>query len=74
MNGKLLQTGGRVGLKRLSTSNRSGHRTCSIKKVVRENFAKSTGKHLCQSLFFNKIAGIRPASLLKRDCGTVVFL
>ena len=30
------------------------------------NFAKFTGKHLCQSLFFNKIAGLRPATLLKK--------
>ena len=25
-----------------------------------------TGKHLCQSLFFNKVAGLRPATLLKK--------
>ena len=35
------------------------------KKGVIENFAKFTGKHLCQSLFFNKVAGFRPATLLK---------
>ena len=29
-------------------------------------FAKLTGKHLCQSLFFNKVAGLRPATLLKK--------
>ena len=29
---------------------------CSIKKGVLRNFAKFTGKHLCQSLFFNKVA------------------
>ena len=28
-------------------------------------FAKFTGKHLCQSLFFNKAAGLMAASLLK---------
>ena len=28
---------------------------------------KFTGKHLCQSLFFNKVAGLRPATLLKRN-------
>ena len=38
---------------------RSSHRRYSIKKVVLKNFAKSTGKHLCQSLFFNKVAGVR---------------
>ena len=30
------------------------------------NFAKLTGKHLCQSLFFNKVADLTPATLLKR--------
>ena len=28
------------------------------------NFAKFTGKHLCQSLYFNKVAELRPATLL----------
>ena len=28
-----------------------------MKKGVIRNFAKFTGKHLCQSLFFNKVAG-----------------
>ena len=27
----------------------------SVKKGVLRNFAKFTGKHLCQSLFFNKV-------------------
>ena len=35
------------------------------KKGVLRNFAKLTGKHLCQS-FLNKVAGLRPAALLKR--------
>ena len=49
---------------------------CSVKKGVLRNFAKFTGKHLCQSLFFNKVAGLSlmPATLLKRDPGTGVFL
>ena len=34
---------------------RSSHRRCSVKKGVLRNFAKFTGKHLCQSLFFNKV-------------------
>ena len=33
---------------------------------VLRNFGKFTGKHLLQSLFFNKDAGLRPATLLKR--------
>ena len=39
---------------------------CSVKKGVLRNFTKFTGKHLCQSLFFNKVAGLRPATLLKK--------
>ena len=45
---------------------RSSHRTCSVRKGVLRNFAKFTGKHLCQSLFFNKNAG-RTATLLKKS-------
>ena len=29
------------------------------KKGVRKNFSKFTGQHLCQSFFFNKVAGLR---------------
>ena len=39
---------------------------CSVKKGVFRNFAKFTGKYLCQSLFFNKVADLRPATLLKK--------
>ena len=35
-------------------------------KVVLKNFAKFIGKHLCHSLFFNKVAGLRPATLIKK--------
>ena len=45
---------------------RSSHRRCSVRKGVLRNFAKFTGKHLCQSLFFNKVAGLRPTTLLKK--------
>ena len=31
-------------------------RRCSVKKDVFKNFPKFTGKHLCQSLFFDKFA------------------
>ena len=37
---------------------RSNHQRCSIKKGVLRNFAKFAGKHLCQILFFNKVAGL----------------
>ena len=36
------------------------------KKGVLRKFAKITGKHLCQSLFFNKVVGLRLATLLKK--------
>ena len=35
------------------------------KKGVLRNFAKLTGKPLCQSLFFSKVAGLSPATLSK---------
>ena len=45
---------------------RSSHWRCSMGKYVLRNFAKFTGKHLCQCRFFNKVAGLRPATLLKK--------
>ena len=47
------------------TKYRSSYRRCSVRKGVLRNFAKFTGKRLCQSLFFIKVAG-RPATLLKK--------
>ena len=50
-----------VKINRLSMQNlfRSNHWRSSIKKKdVLQNFAKFTGKHLCQSLSFNKVAGL----------------
>ena len=35
------------------------------KKGVLRNFVKFTGKHQCQGLFFNKVTGLQPATLLK---------
>ena len=39
---------------------RSSHQRCSIIKGVLINIAKFTGQYLCQSLFLNKVAGLRP--------------
>ena len=36
------------------------------RKNVLRRFVKFTGKHLSQRLFFNKAAGLRPATLLKK--------
>ena len=41
-------------------------------KGVVKNFAKFTGKQLCRSLFFNEVAGLKPATLLEKDTGTGV--
>ena len=43
------------------------------KKCVLKNFAKVTGKHLYQSLFFNKVSGLRPATLFKKRLGHRCF-
>ena len=37
-----------------------------MKIRVLKSFAKLKGKHLCQSLFFGKVIGLRPATLLKK--------
>ena len=37
-----------------------------MKEHVLRNFTKSTGKLLCQSLLYNKVAGLRPATLLQK--------
>ena len=42
-------------------------------KDVIKNFTKLTGKRLCQNLFFNKVAGLRLAALLKKETLTQVF-
>ena len=43
--------------------------TCSLRKGVLRNFTKFTGKHLYQSLIFNKVAGLR----LKKETLAQVF-
>ena len=35
-------------------------------KGVLRNFTKFAGKYMCQSLFFSKVADLRPATLLKK--------
>ena len=50
----------------IQMTTRSSHQRCSVRKGVLRNFAKFTGKHLCQVLFYNKVAGPEPATLLKK--------
>ena len=45
---------------------RSSRQEVFYKKDVLKNFAKFREKHLCQSLFFNKVARLRSATLLKK--------
>ena len=42
----------------MMTLSRSNHKRCSVRKCVLRNFTKFTGKHMYQSLFFNKVAGL----------------
>ena len=50
---------------------RSSHQKCSLKEGVLENFAISTGKHLCWSLFLIKLHAWRPATFIKRESNMV---
>ena len=34
-----------------------------MEKGVLKNFAKFTGKHLCWSLFFDKVGGLMPSTM-----------
>ena len=53
---------------------RSSHLRSSIRIDLLKNFAKFTEKHLCQSLFLNKVTGSDLKHYSKRDSGTGVFL
>ena len=50
---------------------RSSYQRCSFKKGVLKNFTKLTGKHLCQCLFFNKVAGA--CNFIKKETLAQVF-
>ena len=68
-DGTLIKTKYNVSLLKPKTPSlyRSNHRRCSLRKGILRNFAKFTGKHLCQGLFFNKVAGF--VTLLKSHFG-----
>ena len=53
---------------------RSRHPEVFCKKAVLTDFTKFTGKHLCQSLFINKVAGQGWQYYLKRDPAAGVSL
>ena len=41
---------------------------------VIKNFTKFTGTHLCYSLFFNKVSGLRPAIFLQNTSGRLLLI
>ena len=45
---------------------RSNHQRYSKEKGVLENFTRFTRKHMCQSLFLNKVVGLRSVTLLRK--------
>ena len=57
-----------------SSISRSSHQRCSLKKGFLKSFFIFTGKHLCQSLFFTKVEGLRPVTLLKKRLWHRCFL
>ena len=50
----------------LNQRNRNSRSDMFCKKSAFKNFTKFTGKHLCQSLLFNKVTRLRPATLIKK--------
>ena len=54
---------------------RSSHQRCSIVKDVLGNFTKFTGKHLCKSLFFDKVVGLwgETCNFIKKETLAQVF-
>ena len=57
-----------------STILRSSHRRCSIKKPILKHFVIITVKHLCRSLFFNKVAGHQACNFIKKRLQHRYFL
>ena len=64
---KVLRTSVLLSWNYLSKYFRNNRPEVFCKKGVLRNFAKFTGKHLCQSLFFDKVAGLRPGTLFKKS-------
>ena len=45
---------------------KTSHQRSSVKKGVLRDIAKFMGKYLCLSIFYKKVAGLRPQTLLKK--------
>ena len=48
-------------------------RAVLLKRRVLRNFAKFTGKHMCQALFFNKVAGLNTFSYRAHPVAAFVY-
>ena len=61
-----------------TTGSRSSPRRCSVKLGAPENLTNLTGKHLCWSLLFNKVAGLQVCNFIKKrlqhNCFPVKFV
>ena len=55
-----------LSFQKTRATGRSSRPDVFCKNGILRNFTKFTGKHLCQGLFFDKVAGLRPATLLKK--------
>ena len=53
-------------------NHRSSHPEVLCKKGVLKNSTKFTGKHLCQSLFFDKVAG-QVCNFIKKETLALMF-
>ena len=62
----------KVRMLKICDDTKSSHQSRSVKKDVLRNFKKFTGKHLYQSLFFNKVPGW-PVNLLKKRLRHLYF-
>ena len=63
-----------VGYSSHNKNFRSSRLQMFFKIGVLKNFVIFTGKRLCWSFFLTKLQALRPATLLKRDSNTGVFL
>ena len=52
---------------------RSSYQRCFIIKGVLRNFAKFTGKHLCQSLFLSKVTRRQACNFIKKETMVQMF-
>ena len=48
--------------------------TGQLRATASQYFAKFTGKHLCESVYFVKLQNVSMQLYLKKDCSTDAFL